>query len=81
MIALNSPSRTRLLTLCTMIITGWACGSAAGYPLDGYESTGIYRLEAQRLIQTDQAAGKKRPPGELLPMDKVNLRLLDHPNF
>jgi hypothetical protein len=56
-------------------------GGAGAYPLDGYESTGIGRLEGQRLIQEGKRAGKKRPPGELLPLDKVDLRLLDRPNF
>jgi hypothetical protein len=50
---------------------------ARAYPLDGYESTGIFRLEAQRLVQVGKAKGKKRPPGELLPLEKVDLRLLD----
>jgi hypothetical protein len=53
-------------------------GQAPAYPLDGYESTGIFRLEAQRLVQLGKAKGKKRPPGELLPLEKVDLRLLDH---
>lgn len=51
---------------------------ALAYPLDGYEYTGIYRIEAQRLVQTGKAKGKKRPPGELLPLASVQLRLLDH---
>jgi hypothetical protein len=52
-----------------------------GYPLDGYESTGIFRLEAQRLVQIGKATGKKRPSGELLPLPKVDLRLLDRPDL
>ncbi len=51
---------------------------ALAYPLDGYDYTGIYRLEAQRLVQIGKAKGKKRPPGELLPLERVQLRLLDH---
>ena len=47
------------------------------YPLDGYESTGISRLEHQRRIQEGAVEGRKRPPGELLPLEKVDLRLLD----
>ena len=50
---------------------------APGYPLDGFESTGIGRLEAQRLVQEGVLHGKKRPPGELLPLDQVRLRLAD----
>ncbi len=55
--------------------------AAPAYPLDGYEYTGLYRVEVQRLVQVGKAKGKKRPPGELLPMDKVKLRLLDRQDF
>ena len=48
------------------------------YPLDAYERTGIGRLEAQRRVQIGEIPGRKRPPGELLPSEKVDLRLLDH---
>ena len=52
--------------------------AAGAYPLDGYEYTGITRLEEQRLIQEGKLAGTKRPVGELLPMAKVDLRLRAH---
>lgn len=49
------------------------------YPLDGYESTGILRLEYQRKIQEGEIEGRKRPgTGELMPLDMVELRMLDH---
>jgi len=51
------------------------------YPLDGYENTGIKRLDIQRMIQEGVVDGKKRPSGELLPLDRVGLRMLDHPGF
>jgi hypothetical protein len=51
---------------------------AGAYPLDGYPRTGIGRLEAQRLIQIGEMPGSKRPSGELLPLAKVDLRLLGH---
>jgi hypothetical protein len=54
---------------------------ASAYPLDGYDYTGVFRLEAQRLVQIGKATGKKRPPGELLPMKMVDLRLLEHRNL
>jgi len=54
---------------------------APAYPLDGYEATGIARLEAQRLVQEGVAEGRKRPPGELLPLERVDLRLLDRPDL
>ena len=51
------------------------------YPLDGYESTGIARLLHQRGVQEGQIEGKKRPAGELLPLEQVRLRLLDQPEL
>jgi len=51
------------------------------YPLDGFESTGIGRLQAQHLIQEGKRPGRKRPAGELLPLEMVDLRLLDQPDF
>jgi hypothetical protein len=51
-------------------------GAALSYPLDGFQSTGVYRLEVQRRVQIGQAKGNKRPAGELLPLDRVDLRLL-----
>ncbi len=59
-----------------LIMAGWPIPAGA-YPLDGYETTGIGRLEAQRLIQTGEMPGRKRPPGELLPLSMVDLRLLE----
>ena len=55
--------------------------SALAYPLDGYQSTGIGRLEHQRLVQEGKIAGKKRQSGELLPLSAVNLRLLAQRNM
>lgn len=53
-------------------------GLAGAYPLDGYTSTGIGRLEAARLVAIGERPGKQRPPGELLPLDMVDLRLTDY---
>jgi hypothetical protein len=60
-----------------LTISGWST-LAGAYPLDGYEKTGVGRLEAQRLVQIGEKPGKKRPSGELLPLARVDLRLLDH---
>ncbi len=54
---------------------------ATAYPLDGHESTGIPRLQAQRLMQEGVIPGKQRPAGELMPLSMVDLRLLDQPDF
>jgi hypothetical protein len=56
-------------------------GPAGAYPLDGYASTGIGRLEATRLVVIGERPGKQRPPGELLPLDMVDLRLTDYPDL
>ena len=75
--SLTNRRRLFFASLATLLLAGWPI-LAAGYPLDGYESTGIGRLEAQRLIQVGEMPGKKRPSGELLPLAMVDLRLLDH---
>ena len=55
--------------------------SGFAYPLDGYESTGIRRIEAARLSVLGQLPGRAQPPGARLPLDLVDLRLLDNPSF
>lgn len=52
-----------------------------GYPLDGYEYTGIGRLEAARLVAIGERSGKQPLPGELLPLDMVELRLAAYPEL
>ena len=51
-------------------------GAAAAYPLDGYESTGIRRLEGLRLAQEGVVKDVTQPPGALLGLRDVDLRLL-----
>jgi len=56
-----------------------ACGMAAlaaGYPLDGYEASGIGRLEEARRVQAGELPGVKQPRGALLARADVDLRLL-----
>lgn len=56
--------------------------AAGEYPLDGYERTGIRRLEAYRLVQAGELPGRKVPEGALLGEDDILLRLADvNPNF
>lgn len=50
------------------------------YPLDGYEETGIRRVEGARLAHEGLAPGGKQPPGALLSTAEVDIRLLDHPD-
>ena len=56
-------------------------GLSSPYPLDGYVSTAIGRLEAARLVAIGERPGKARPPGELLPLDLVELRLTNYPHL
>ncbi len=41
------------------------------YPLDGYEYTGISRLEFYRLAALGEVKGRQLPPGALLTMQEV----------
>jgi len=49
---------------------------AAAYPLDGYQETGIRRLEGSRLANEGVVRDVKQPPGALLGMKDVDLRLV-----
>ena len=63
----------------TLIVMSLLCSAGApAYPIDGYERTGIGRLEAARRIETEQSAGSKQPAGALLDTAEVDLRLLGH---
>ena len=58
-----------------------ASPTALAYPLDGYEDTGIRRVEGARLANEGLAKGGKQPPGALLTTEQVDLRLLNHKNL
>jgi len=45
------------------------------YPLDGYEETGIRRVEGSRLANEGLAEGGKQPPGALQSTEEVDIRL------
>ena len=78
---MNLQNRSAALALLLALCMSTLPGRSLAYPLDGYESTGIGRLLHQRLIQEGEIKGKKRPSGELLPLARVDLRLLDHPDL
>ncbi|MDH4020189.1 MAG: hypothetical protein OEU84_11360, partial [Xanthomonadales bacterium] len=59
-----------VLSLVSIAITVMA------YPLDGYEETGIRRVEGARLANEGLAIGGFQPPGALLTTDQVDIRLL-----
>jgi len=61
-----------------LVLTFLVVGSLAlGYPLDGYEETGIRRVEGARLANEGLAIGGFQPPGALLTTEQVDLRLLN----
>ena len=51
-------------------------GAGLTYPLDGYEATGIRRLESIRLAQQGAVRDVKQPPGALLNTAQVEPRLV-----
>lgn len=48
---------------------------ALAYPIDGYQETGIRRLEQARLTQLGRIGGSKLPRGALLRTEQVDIRL------
>ena len=64
-----------LLTTLTFALLGWS-SVTAGYPLYGSEDRGILRLQQARLAHEGVIPGRQRLPGELLPLEAVDLRLL-----
>jgi len=66
---------TTLHTVCAALLLA-QMPAAWAYPLDGYGDTGIRRLEANRLAQQGKLADVKQPPGALLPLADVQLRLV-----
>jgi hypothetical protein len=48
------------------------------YPIDGYDDTGIRRIEGVRMVEEGIIPGSKQPPGATLSTQQVDLRLLDH---
>ena len=74
---------TLRLWTCAPMLAAWtlAAGSfappaALAYPLDGYAETGIRRLEGNRLAQEGVIKDVKQPPGALLALKDVDLRLV-----
>ena len=80
------PHRTlKILITCLVICVAiWEVGAfrpAGAYPIDGYETTRIGRLEVQRRVQAGLMDGQRQPAGGLLSLNAVDLRLLDHPDI
>jgi len=47
---------------------------APAYPVDGYGYTGIRRLEQARLVQAGEIPGRRRQPGQYLPLVEIQPR-------
>ncbi len=71
---------TRVAALFGLLAALWY-GAGFAYPLDGYEATGINRLEGYRLALEGEVAGKRIFAGAILPTKKIDLYLKDAPHF
>jgi len=70
---MRAESTLRVLAFVAGALT--AVGAAA-YPLDGYQETGIRRLEGNRLADEGVVRDVKQPPGAKLGLKDVDLRLV-----
>lgn len=71
------PFMTIVACLMGLMIAA-TCGA---YPLDGYGYTGIARVEAYRLAMEGKVRAPKQPPGALLSIDQVDIRLAARSDF
>lgn len=69
-----------LIVLINLLLLA-ASADLQAYPLDGYEETGIRRVEGARLAHEGLAEGGFQPPGALLPSTEVDIRLVDRPDM
>ena len=65
----------RMSLALTTLISITAVSAALAYPLDGYEETGIRRVEGARLANDGKAIGGFQPPGAMLTTEQVDMRL------
>jgi hypothetical protein len=65
-----------LLCALACAATALAPAPASAYPLDAYSETGIRRIEGSRLANDGIVKDVKQPPGALLALKDVDLRLL-----
>ncbi len=77
----RSPESRRRCRLAVALLTAVLAAPAGGYPLDGTAWTGIERLEGYRLAQEGKARARRLPPGALLPLAQVDIRLADRPGL
>ena len=74
-------NRLHLACFTALLTAGVAASTVQAYPLDGYEETGIRRVEGARLAHQGLAKGGFQPPGALLTTEQVDIRLLDYPGL
>ena len=65
--------KNRLLVLSALCLVGKVTGLAA-YPIDGYDYTGIKRLDYYNLVQQGVIEGRQLTPGARLPLDQIRIR-------
>ena len=63
------------LGAAALVAAALCSGLAFAYPLDGYPETGIRRLEGLRLANEGVVKDVKQPPGAMLGLKDVDLRL------
>ena len=68
---------TRINSVLIVLACLVSATPAMAYPLDGYEDTGIRRVEGARLANEGLAKGGTQPPGAMLTTEQVDLRMLD----
>ena len=72
----------KIILACSVFILVFLAASLSwSYPLDGYDYTGIARVEAYRLAMEGKVRAPKQPPGALLTSSQVDLRLLGRSDF
>ena len=67
----------KYLSLAIILVIIATSRAGFTYPLDGYDVTGMRRIEAARLSVLGKLQDRAQPPGARLPIELVDLRLLD----
>lgn len=65
---MKTPARAALLLPLLLALVP---ATAQAYPVDGFDYTGIRRLEQARLVQSGEVPGRKQQPGQYLPMTAI----------
>jgi hypothetical protein len=69
------------IALVTAMLLPVLRDTVPAYPLDGYEATGIGRLQHTRPLTGGGTVASKLPAGALLTTDQVDIRLLHRPDL